>query len=425
MISKIDAVIAQDITKGTAGLALAVIQNGEVIYANGHGLASLEWAMPVGTDTVFRWGSLTKTFTAMAIMLLADHDKLHPDDLITDYLPDYHAGGHDITIHHVLTHSAGVHSKIDFQDRADELHLPKSPRDFLDKLRDYPIEFKPNTQVRYSDAGYQLLGLIIERVAQMPYGEFIQTQIFDPLGMNRAYILDNQGVYPRYARGYIKRGETFLPAQFQNMSYHYSAGALGGTLDNLIIWEQALREKRLLSVDAYQHMFQATELADGTRSNYAYGWRNADFKGHRVLMHSGRMSGFSSYHVRLLDDDTSIILLSNWENLNLLAVLTKIAGIALDLPAGKQRPYILGGDALAKCVGRYKFDDGIVEFGINDAQILWKEDEELRLLPVKRNEFIFVDNPDARVVFSAEQQGVYTQVAVHKPFLNSRIAYRI
>ena len=425
MISKLDAVIAQDITKDTAGLAIAIVQNSDVIYANGHGLASLEWGIPIDTDTVFPWGALTKTFTAMAIMLLADQDKLHPDDLITDYLPDYHAGGHEITIHHLLTHSAGIRSTIDFQDRADQIHLPKSPRDFLDKIRDYPIEHKPNTRTHYSDIGYQLLGLIIERVAEMPYGEFIQTQIFDPLGMNRAYILDNQGIYPQYARGYIKRDDTFLSAQSQNMSNLYSAGALGGTLDNLIIWEQALCEKRLLSQDAYQYMFQSAELADGTHSNYAYGWHNADFKGHRVLMHSGRMNGFSGYHARLIDRDTSIILLSNWENLNLLALLTKLASIPLDLPTGKQRPYILGGDALAKCVGRYKFDDGIVEVSIKDAQIIWKTDEESRLLPVKRNEFIFVDNPDARVVFSEEQQGVYIQVGVHKPFLESRIAHRI
>jgi hypothetical protein len=167
-------------------------------------------------------------------------------------------------------------------------------------------------------------------------------------------------------------------------------------------------------------------LADGTLSNYAYGWLNTQFAGHHAVVHTGGIEGFSSFQVRFIEANLSVMVLSNIENWDMLGLVTKVTRVALDLPEIKFRPYILGGDALVKYAGHYATVQGMpLEVIVKDGQILWKAGRELRILPINRTEFYFVHNPDGKVTFSDEQDGVFTRATVQTPFVDTWEATRV
>lgn len=192
MLDAVDAVMAE---VEVPGAAVAVVRDGEPLHARGYGFANLEWRGPAGTDTVFRLASLTKSFTATAILLLEAEGRLRLDDRLGQHLPDYPAPGRDVTLRQLLQHSSGIPNYTAlpglYQDFAVKDH---TPAELFAQFRDLPLDFLPGTDFRYSNSGYALLGGVIEACAGVAYADFLQARIFAPLGMTATRYLGNDPV---------------------------------------------------------------------------------------------------------------------------------------------------------------------------------------------------------------------------------------
>ena len=180
-------------------------------------------------------------------MLLEREGKLRLDDPITTYLPDYPTHDRTITITHLLNHTSGIKSYTSLDNFMSDISQKNlAPADLLAYFKDLPPVFEPGTRFLYNNSGYHLLGLIIEKITGMSYEQFIQQHIFQPLGMRHSYYMHNETIIPRRASGYTKTPEGYRQSEYLNMMIAYAAGALGSTVEDLIRWDAALREERLL-----------------------------------------------------------------------------------------------------------------------------------------------------------------------------------
>src|SRR5579883_3101413 len=327
MHREIDQIVRQEIDLQGPGVAIAVVKGGQPIYSKGYGFANLEWHCPIRPNTVFRLASITKQFTATAIMLLESQGKLRLDDSITTYLPDYPTHGRLITITHLLNHTSGIKSYTSLDTFLPDIAKKDLSPDLLPHFKDLPLEFEPGTRFLYNNSGYHLLGLIIEKVAEMSYEQFIQQHIFQPLGMNHSYYMHHNAVIPQRASGYEKTPQGYQQADYLNMMIVYAAGALGSTVEDLILWDAALREERILDRAAQERMYTPVQLTDGQTEDYGFGFRVTSYEGHRLVGHAGGIPGFHTFMARFIDDQAMIVVLANMTAIAVEKITRKIAQI--------------------------------------------------------------------------------------------------
>ena len=287
-----------------------VADHGKIVFSKGFGLANREWNQPNAIDTKFRLGSLTKQFTAMLVMQLVEQGKLKLDAHVSDYLPDYpKATGQKITIHQLLTHTAGVPSYTSLPSYENASLLPATPAAFVSTFSALPLDFEPGTSWKYSNSGYFLLGALIEKAAGKPYQQVLEEQIMKPLHMQDSGFDLAETILPHRAAGYDRTPEGIYNTTYVDMSVPYAAGALYSTVLDLYKWDQALYTTQLLSEAGKARMFKAD------RQHYAYGWMNlkmalgADSVG--LLSHSGHVNGFGTYLLRVPQDRQLVVVLDN------------------------------------------------------------------------------------------------------------------
>src|SRR5579872_5293838 len=234
--------------------SVLVARGSDVVFSKGYGSANLEWDVPNTPSTKFRLGSLTKQFTAASILLLQQRGKLSVADPVKTYLPDAPAAWDRVTIFHVLTHTAGIPSFTGFSDYAALEPFPTTPEKLVARFRDKPLEFEPGTKWNYSNSGYVLLGYLIERISGQTYPQFVQDNIFTPLGMKDSGYDSNTTVIPHRASGYAPGPHGLTNAGFIHMSVPFSAGALYSTTEDLLKWEEGLFGGKLLSAASLKQM---------------------------------------------------------------------------------------------------------------------------------------------------------------------------
>ncbi len=245
-IPEIDAIVNADIKPGAPGAAVAVVKDGELIHAKGYGRANVEWNIPNTPDTVFRLASVTKQFTATAIIMLAGQGTLSVDDPITRFFPDYPTSGHDITVQHLLNHTSGIFSYTSDPEFLSKVRRDLTPAQMLAEFSRVPFDFKPGAKYQYNNSGYVLLGMIIEQASGMSYEEFLKSHIFAPLGMTQSCYLHNEPIIPKRASGYEPTPDGGLRnATFLSMTPHYAAGSHGSPALDLVKWDRALRAHTL------------------------------------------------------------------------------------------------------------------------------------------------------------------------------------
>jgi CubicO group peptidase (beta-lactamase class C family) len=297
--------------------AVLVADRGEVIFEKGYGLANVELNVPNTPDTKFRVGSLTKQFTAMLVLQLAAEGKLKLDARLSEYVPEYPAASGDrITIHHLLTHQSGIpnYTTPDFiAKRSREFFRPV---DLAKVFWDKPLNFEPGTQWRYSNSGYHVLGLVIERVTGKSYEQALGERILEPLGMRDTGYDHTEAVLPRRAAGYTKTPDGLENAAFGDMSIPYSAGGMYSTVQDLRKWDRALYTEKLLSRKYLDLMFEPAAKLGEDRA-YGYGWMLSVWtlpgskRQLRAIEHFGGINGFSSMIARLPEDRGLIVALAN------------------------------------------------------------------------------------------------------------------
>ena len=297
------------------GLSLAVLHAGNLLFAQGYGVASIELAVPASSQTVYGLGSVTKTFTATAILHLVQEGRLGLDERTRTYLPEAPASWSEMTLRHLLTHSAGLPPIIQFgQYGASEQELQRLdiPRDeVLRAIFHLPLDFPPRTQTRYGSTGYILLGTIIERVSGKPYSQFLAERIFQPLGMTSTRLNDPAAIIPHRAAGYRLEEGTLKNAEFVSALWHYAPNGLVSSVLDLARWDAALTAGWLLSPSLLDQMWEPTTLADGQRAEFGLAWSVEQTARGKLVTHVGSRPGYASYRARFLDAQVSIILLAN------------------------------------------------------------------------------------------------------------------
>ena len=295
-----------------------VAEQGKVVYKKGVGMANMEWDIENSTDTKHRLGSITKQFTAMLILQLASEGKLDLQAPISDYLPDY-PNGHNpqITTHHLLTHTSGIPNYTAFPGFfKDQSRDPYTPEEFVKKFEDEKLDFTPGEKFTYSNSGYFLLGVIIEKVSGKTYETMLQENIFTPLSMNDSGYDHHGEIIKNRATGYEMQGNEFVNSIYIDMSIPYAAGSLYSTVEDLYLWDQALYTNKMLSKE-YMALYFKPYIPAWGNSHYAYGWGvGKDVIGNTTdsiytISHGGGINGFNTNISRSPSDKTLIVLLNN------------------------------------------------------------------------------------------------------------------
>lgn len=315
------------------GVSLAVVKDGKPIIVKGYGLANIEHQVPVKPETIFQSGSVGKQFTAMAVMMLVEDGKIVLDEKIGKYLGEVPSALANITIRHLLTHTGGMTGYpqgFDFRKDYTEDEL-------LKHAKDAPTAFAPGEKWAYSNLGYLTLGVLISKVTGKFYGDFLKERVFTPLGMTTARIISESDLVPNRAAGYTLRDGVVMNQAWVSPSLNTTAdGSLYLTALDMIKWDDALTNAKLLSKASYDQMWTPARLADGKEQFYGFGWGLSRLNGKRVIAHSGSWQGFKSIIARYPDNRLTVIVFANSANANPDGIASKVAAI-LD-PALKPVP---------------------------------------------------------------------------------------
>jgi len=311
LTKKINAFLEKTYPANEPGAAVLAVKDGKIILRKGYGMANLELGVPIKPEMVFRIGSITKQFTAVAIMKLAEEGKLSVTDDIKKYLPDYPTHGHTITIHHLLNHTSGIKSYTNVKEILSMLRKDMKPGELIDLFKNQPMDFAPGEQFLYNNSGYFLLGAIIEKVSGKSYEEYIDENIFKPLGMSSSYYGSNSRIIPLRASGYDKEKNQITNASYLSMTLAYAAGSLLSTVDDLHRWYQALEAGKVLSQKSLEQMYTPTKLNNGETKNYGYGWTLGTLFGEKTIEHGGGINGFITDAMRVPEKKVFVTVLTN------------------------------------------------------------------------------------------------------------------
>lgn len=322
-----DYVKAQMEKQHIPGLSLAAVLEGKVVLARGYGLANVELNVRATPDTVYEIGSITKQFTATAIMLLVEEGKIGLDDKISRYLDGTPDAWKDITVRHLLTHTSGIKDYTEVPD-VDKLWRNDYTHDAILKLvTGTPLAFQPGEKWAYCNTGYFLLGMIVEKVSGKPYGEFVAERIFKPLGMTATRVNDEHAIIPNRAEGYTWANSALHNADYTSMTWPFAAGVLVSTVTDMAKWDAALYTNRLLKPADLQQMWTPARLNSGKSTVYGFGWVIDTYQGHRLIWHNGGIPGFITQISRFVDDKLTVIVLTNTEHSNPDTIIKGVAGI--------------------------------------------------------------------------------------------------
>jgi CubicO group peptidase (beta-lactamase class C family) len=287
--------------------AVLIAQKGQVIFKKGYGMANYEAGIPNNPNTVFAIASLTKAFTCMSVMMLAERGLLSVDDTIADYIPEF-PNGDQVTLHHLLSQSSGLFEYLYNPDIWLNIDRYHTPEELLLYFMNEPLQFEPGSRFEYSNSNYITLGNIVERVSGLPFRDFVRINILDPLKMKHTGYDPFETDSPNRAIGYDFIDPPLL-SMYCHPSIPFTAGAMYSTVLDLYKWDQALYTQRLVSKATLQKIF-TPGLGD-----YGYAWYidELDVNGrmHKQIWHWGAYFGFYDYISRLVDDRITVILLLN------------------------------------------------------------------------------------------------------------------
>ena len=260
-----DKFLSEKFAADGPGCAALVAARGEIIYKKAFGMANLELNVPMHPDMIFRIGSITKQFTAVAVLQLEERGKLSLQDEITRFIPDYPTMGNKITVEHLLTHTSGIRSFTDMKEWDDTMRRKDyMPEDLIHFFKNQPMDFVPGTKFKYNNSGYFLLGYIIEKASGIPYDQYIRVNLFIPLGMHHTQFDTTTEIIRNRIPGYTKGEHGYENASYLSMTQPYAAGSLISTVEDLYTWNKGIRSGKILKRENLEKAFIPYKLADGT-----------------------------------------------------------------------------------------------------------------------------------------------------------------
>jgi CubicO group peptidase (beta-lactamase class C family) len=416
LATKLDALFKPQYKAEDPGATVIVVKDGKTVFRKAYGAADVAAKTPLTPGTVLRLGSITKQFTAVAILMLAEEGKLALNDPITRFFPDYPTGGKVITVEHLLTHTSGIVSYTGKSGYVSTMAKDFTVAQMIDGFRNDPLEFEPGTQFRYNNSGYFLLGAIIERVSGTSYASFLEQRIFTPLGMkDTAYEGVERSNAPR-AIGYSAQEKGLAPAQPLSMSQPYAAGALVSTVDDLAKWDAAIASGKLLKPASWKMAFTPYQLTPEKSTGYGYGWGVGTLQGTPVIEHGGGINGFSTYALRLPEKKIFVAVLGNSDSgsANPEVLAKKAAALAMGKPFMEPKAFKLDAKALDGFTGVYDIDGKEKRiFTSRDGNLMMARGDRspAALTPYSKDGFFFPGTL-ARFEFGRDAQGKVTHVTV-------------
>ncbi|HEV7905545.1 MAG TPA: serine hydrolase [Pyrinomonadaceae bacterium] len=403
VVTKVDDFLKSTVEKSHFSGAILIAREGRVLVREGYGMANVEHDVPAMPETKFRIGSLTKQFTAAAILMLQERGKLQTQDAICKHLPECLAAWQQITIHQLLTHTSGIPNV----DHTVEARAPMSLAYTLQTFKEQPLEFTPGARFQYSNTNYLLLGYIIESISGRPYDRFLDENIFRPLKMSNTGYDNQEHILKQRAAGYSLRSDQLVNASYVDMSVPFAAGGLYSTVDDLYRWEQSLATETLLSKKSIAAMFTPY------KGGYGYGWYVGEQYGRKSLSHGGWISGFAASVARYPDDNLTIIVLSNLDNVPVNTIARHLAGIIFGVKDARLKerkvasvdPRIFDG-----YVGQYELTPTFLITITKEGDRLMGQATgfpKIELLPASDIEF-FVKEFDAQILFVEDGKGTVT-----------------
>ena len=312
IIARIDSLTKDYMTVRKApAVSIAVVRGKDTLVMRGYGLASREANRAATASTIYRIGSLTKQFTAAGIMREVEQGKVSLNDPISKYLPDVPTHGQRITVRQLLTHTSGVHNYTDSPEWVKHWTEDMTPRQIVAFVDKDTLDFAPGTKYSYSNTGYVLLGMILEKVTGRPYAAYLEREFFKPLGLTQTSYCPQRPTDPQFAEGYAASSGTVKPAEPLSMTQPFSAGALCSTVRDLVKWHRALQDGRVVGARSYSLMTTADTLNNGSRINYGFGLVPGQLGSERTIGHSGGINGFTTYGMYLPDQSLNVIVLTN------------------------------------------------------------------------------------------------------------------
>ena len=405
--------------------AVLVAVHGKVVYSRGFGLANAAASIPNTAATEFRIGSITKQFTAAAILLLRDRGKLHLSDAICRFLPNCPAAWRSITIYELLTHTSGIPNYTSVPGFWHDVGRPVTSAKLMARFEDRPLDFEPGTKFRYSNSGYIVLGIIIRRISGEPYRVFLQHNVLLPLGLGHTgYDGDQRG--SKRALGYEIGAHGLHPAPHIDLSWVSSAGALHSNVLDLYRWDQALMGDRLLSTRSLRDMLTPhVPLPCGMlgsaaqQCGYGFGLMIGRTYGDEEISHGGEIPGFLSVNAVFPRDDVVVIAFDNHFSWVVRNVVKALEAIVFNRPytlPGAYKAIRLPSSALQQFAGLYRLTP---TFSINierrDNQLYDKAPGQAAfpIYPYETTSF-FLKAVDVQISFVVDRQGRVTGMVLHQ-----------
>ena len=393
--------------------AVLVARDGEVLLDRGYGFANREWSVPNDGDTKFRLGSVTKQFTAVAIMLLNERGLVDLDAPVKTYLPDAPAAWDGVTVRHLLTHTAGVPNFTDFDDYGASKTLPATIDSLIGRFRDRPLDFQPGEGWSYSNSGYILLTAIVEKASGKSYAEFVAETLFQPLGMADSGYDSHAAVLPRRASGYAPTARGIVNADYIDMSIPQGAGALYSTTRDLLKWEQGLFGGRLLTPASL------ALLTTPVRNQYAFGLAVTQAGGNTTIAHSGGIEGFNTHMAWDPDRRMTVIVLGNLNGPG----SDQVAGSLMALARGETVTLASERQAVAVAPEVLRSYEGVYELAPTFAITISVVDGKLMAQATGQDAFelhpesdsrFFLTVVDAQITFTRDDAGAVDGLILHQ-----------
>jgi D-alanyl-D-alanine carboxypeptidase len=337
------------------GATVGVELKGERVFEATRGLADIEWGIPVDGGTVFRIASLTKQFTAAAIVRLAEDGKLGLDDPIQRHLPSFGAAGLTVTARHLLNHMSGIGDyTMDPGFMTRRVRGEHSTAELVEIIRKLPPDFEPGARCVYNNSGFVLLGALVEACSGQAYADHMRAVFFEPLGLAHTRYLHDREIVPKRASGYAST-PTLLNAPTLAMTNPHGAGGLGSTAGDLLTWSRALREGKVVSPAGYRSMTTPARPRDGRDLTRGFGLFRHELRGDVVIAHSGNIFGFVAHLAHWPAHDLTVAALANSNPFPIEQLAYGLARRALGQPDAAPVPVAVQSGALAASAGRFVF----------------------------------------------------------------------
>ncbi len=420
-VGRMDQVVRASADTGEFSGSVLVARDGQVLLDQGYGFANREWSIPNDGETRFRLGSVSKQFTAVAIMILSERGLVDLAAPVKTWLPDAPVSWDQITVRHLLTHTSGIPNFTDFDDYEGLKTQPATIESLIARFRDRPLDFQPDEKWNYSNSGYILLTAIIEKASGKPYAEFVAEALFQPLGMTDSGYDTHAAVLPHRASGYVPTARGYANADYVDMSIPQGAGALYSTTRDLLKWEQGLFGGGLLRPESL------ALLTTPYRDNYALGLVVTEEAGATTIAHSGGIEGFNTYMAYDPALRMTVVVLGNLNGPapdQLGASLMTLARGGTVTLATERRAITVSPDVLRAYEGVYELAPTFaITVSVVDGKLMAQATGQQAFeLHAESESRFFLTVVDAQVTFTRDASGSVDGLVLHQGGRDTRAA---